>query len=213
MAVEVFMPKMSDHMEVGEIIRWLVKEGDRVEKGQVIMEVMTDKVVADLEAPASGVLKGIRRGAEDGATVPVGETFAFIAGPDEAVPALPPLGPARAEEVKEEASPISPETSAPDLGLVRASPVARRMARDLGVDLAHVKGTGPGGRIKEEDVQAFAEARRAIAEESAEAAGAVRASPVARRMAKELGVDLARVKGTGPGGRIQIGRASCRERV
>ena len=67
MAVEVFMLKMSDHMEAGEIIRWLVKEGDQIAQGQVIMEVMTDKVVADLEAPASGVLKGIRAGAEDGA--------------------------------------------------------------------------------------------------------------------------------------------------
>jgi dihydrolipoamide dehydrogenase len=60
MAVEVFMPKMSDHMENGEIIRWLVKEGDPVEEQQIIMELMTDKVVAELEAPASGVLKGIR---------------------------------------------------------------------------------------------------------------------------------------------------------
>jgi pyruvate dehydrogenase E2 component (dihydrolipoamide acetyltransferase) len=77
------------------------------------------------------------------------------------------------------------------------------MAKELGVDLAQVKGTGPGGRIKEEDVQAFAEAQRTIATESAEALAAVRASPVARRMAKELGVDLALVKGTGPGGRIR----------
>ncbi len=211
MAVEVFMPKMSDHMEVGEIIRWLVKEGDRVEKGQVILEVMTDKVVADLEAPASGVLKGIRKGAEDGATVPVGETFAFIAGSDEAVPTLAPLGPAGAEQVREETSPSPPQPSPyqgegavpppAESGVVRASPVARRMAKELGVDLAQVKGTGPGGRIREEDVQAFAEAQRTIAEEKVP--GAVRASPVARRMARELGVDLARVKGTGPGGRIR----------
>lgn len=185
MAVEVFMPKMSDHMEVGEIIRWLVKEGDQVEHGQVIMEVMTDKVVADLEAPASGVLKGIRAGTVDGAIVPVGETFAFIAEPDEEVPALPPLAPAEGKEAKEE---------------VRATPVARRLAKELGVDLSQVKGTGPGGRIKDEDVRVFAEAQKA---KPPEAPKAVRASPVARRVARELGIDITQVKGTGPGGRIK----------
>jgi pyruvate dehydrogenase E2 component (dihydrolipoamide acetyltransferase) len=225
MAVEVFMPKMSDHMEVGEIIRWLVKEGDLIESGQVIMEVMTDKVVADLEAPASGILRGIRAGAEDGAIVPVGETFAFIAEPDEEVPVLPPLAPplehsaAEAKEVKEEAPPPSPKpsvkpVSAPPVGYsagaeeakakggpIRATPVARRIAKELGVDLSLVKGTGPEGRIKEEDVRAFAEAQTQKAKPPE--ATAVRASPVACRVARELGVDLAQVKGTGPGGRIK----------
>lgn len=220
MAVEVFMPKMSDHMETGEVIRWLVTEGDQIEQGQVIMEVMTDKVVADLEAPASGVLKGIRQGTEAGAIVPVGETFAFIAEIDEEVPVLPPLAPAEGKEVKEAAPP--PEPSAPALvdqavadaaapstapGKVRATPVARRVAKELGVDLPQVKGTGPEGRIKEEDVRAFAEAQtRASLSEKAtppKSDMAVRASPVARRVARELGVDLSQVKGTGPGGRIK----------
>ncbi|MFB0545937.1 MAG: 2-oxo acid dehydrogenase subunit E2 [Anaerolineae bacterium] len=224
MAVEFFMPKMSDHMEVGEIIRWLVKEGDRVEEGQVIMEVMTDKVVADLEAPASGVLKGIREGAGDGSTVPVGETIAFIAEPDEEVPVLPPLGLA---EAREEAPAPPPKPSAKPVpvlrasegpvlsagegpvpsasegkaepGQVRAAPAVRRVARELGVDLALVTGTGPGGRIREEDVRAFSEAQKA---KTAEGPEAVRTSPVARRLARELRVDLALVTGTGPGGRI-----------
>ncbi len=189
MAVEFFMPKMSDHMEVGEIIRWLVEEGDQVEKGQVIMEVMTDKAVAELEAPTSGVLKGIRAGAENNAKVPVGETLAFIAAPDEEVPALPPLGLA---EAKAEALPPPPEPRARPVKAppgqvrafaeaqkavapkaaegVRASPVARRLARERGVDLALVTGTGPGGRITKEDVQAFAEAAPAAppAEEDVE---------------------------------------------
>lgn len=211
MAVEVFMPKMSDHMEVGEIIRWLVKEGDKVEEGQVIMEVMTDKVVADLEASASGVLKGIRAGAVDGAIVPVGETFAFIAEPDEEVPTLPPLAPAEDTEVKEEASPPSvapsPEPVPPapaegdtKSGPVRATPVARRLAQELGVDLSQVQGSGPGGRIKDEDVRAYAEAQK---EKPSEASRAVRASPVARRVARELGLDISQVSGTGPDGRIK----------
>jgi pyruvate dehydrogenase E2 component (dihydrolipoamide acetyltransferase) len=213
MAVEVFMPKMSDHMEVGEIIRWLVKEGDQVEQGQVIMEVMTDKVVADLEAPASGVLKGIRAGAEDGAIVPVGETFAFIAGPDEEVPVLPPLTPAEVEAVKEETPPPPTTPSAPPPGpapsaaerpeppgAVRATPVARQIAKELGVDLSLVTGTGPGGRIKDEDVRAFAEAQKA---KPPEKVLGVRAAPAARRVARELGIDIAQVTGTGPGGRIK----------
>jgi pyruvate dehydrogenase E2 component (dihydrolipoamide acetyltransferase) len=216
MAVEVFMPKMSDHMEVGEIIRWLVKEGDRVEAGQVLMEVMTDKVVAELEAPASGVLKGIRTGAEDGAIVPVGETFAFIAEPGEPVPALPPLGPAGAKEVKEEAPPSTvglEPVAAPgagegqvEPGQVRATPVARRVAKELGVDLSLVKGTGPDGRIKEEDIRAFAETRQPVTESAGgrpEVAEGVRATPAVRRLAREMGVDLALVKGTGPEGRIR----------
>ena len=91
MPVEVFVHKMTDHMESGRIVRWLVKEGDRVEQNQAIMEVETDKAVAELESPASGILKGIRPGAVAGADVPVGEPLAFITQPDEKVPVLPPL--------------------------------------------------------------------------------------------------------------------------
>jgi pyruvate dehydrogenase E2 component (dihydrolipoamide acetyltransferase) len=208
MPVEVFMPKMSDHMEVGEVIRWLVKEGEQVQQGQVIMEVMTDKVVADLEAPASGVLKSIRQGAVDGAIIPVGETFAFIAEPDEEVPALPPLAPVEGQEVKEQAPPPSPETlvaapsgvEGPAAGSVRATPVARRVAKELGVELSLVRGTGPEGRIKEEDVRSYAEAHKA---RPSEEPGVVRASPVARRVARDLGVDISKVRGTGPAGRIK----------
>lgn len=161
MATEVFMPKMSDHMEAGEVVRWLVAEGDRVEVRQPIMELMTDKVAAELEAPASGVIKGIRRGVEPGAIVPVGETIAFIAAHDEAVPELPPLqgqtveaaapqvAAARAEPVEVATPPAVP-------GKVRATPAARALARQLGVDIALVTGTGPLGRVREEDVRAYA---------------------------------------------------------
>jgi pyruvate dehydrogenase E2 component (dihydrolipoamide acetyltransferase) len=203
---------------------------------------MTDKVVADLEAPASGILKGVRAGAQDGDTVPVGETFAFIAGADEQVPVLPPLATGKSANLqisKEQSdlaqAPVLPpvaEESGPalkDAEPVRASPVVRRIAKELGADLTEVKGTGPGGRIQEEDVRAFAEAAThrvpagqastpapqppALAEEPGallkdaepilKDAEPVRASPVARRMARELDVDLAQVKGTGPGGRIR----------
>ena len=96
MAVEVFVPKMTDFMEEGTIQAWLVAEGDRVEEGQPILELETDKAVSELEAPASGYLKGIRAGAVPGTTIPVGETIAFIVdSPEEPVEELPPVsGPA-----------------------------------------------------------------------------------------------------------------------
>jgi pyruvate/2-oxoglutarate dehydrogenase complex dihydrolipoamide acyltransferase (E2) component len=89
MATEIFMPKMSDHMEEGRIVRWLVAEGQPVEAGQIIMEVETDKAVAELESPAAGILKGVR--AAEGDSVPVGQTIAFVADEGEEAPAIDAL--------------------------------------------------------------------------------------------------------------------------
>jgi pyruvate dehydrogenase E2 component (dihydrolipoamide acetyltransferase) len=92
MATEVFIPKMTDFMEEGRLVAWLVAEGDHVDEGQPILEIETDKATAEMEAPASGYLVGIRAGAVPGAVIPVGETFAWIADlPDEAVEVLPSL--------------------------------------------------------------------------------------------------------------------------
>ena len=92
MAVEVFIAKMTDFMEEGVLQSWLVAEGDHVDEGQPLIEVETDKAVAELPSPASGYLKGIREGAVPGATIPVGETIAYIVdSPDEPVETLPPL--------------------------------------------------------------------------------------------------------------------------
>lgn len=212
MAVEVFMPKMSDHMEAGIIIGWLAKEGDKVEKGQPILEVETDKAAVELEASDNGVLKGIRPGVDTGASVPVGETIAFIARtPDESVPALPPLGGAEKgtdQQLVEEVAPATVQESEAPLeygGPVRAVPAVRRIARELGVDLQQVKGSGPGGRVLEADVRAFvADQEQAVTtpEPMVEqnTAEPLTISPVARRIAQELGVDLAQVQpGTAPG--------------
>ena len=166
MAVEFYIAKMSDHMESAQILKWLVKEGDRVEQYQIILEWMTDKVTAEVEAPATGVIKGIRPGAVDGAEVPVGEVICYIAAPGESVPALPPLpgyeatdegrttkddGPATAASVA-----VSKEAEAEPVAGPRASPVARKVAKELGVELGAVTGTGPQGRITEDDVRAAA---------------------------------------------------------
>jgi pyruvate dehydrogenase E2 component (dihydrolipoamide acetyltransferase) len=168
MAVEVFMPKMSDHMEFGEIVSWIAKEGDRVEEGQGIVEIMTDKATTEIEAPASGILKGIREGADKGAEIPVGETFAFIAQEDEVIEPLPPLEISKSEKTTEEreksatkteetvkkAQP-SKETVQQPPGSVRATPAARRRAKELGIDISEVKGTGPNGMISDRDVDNF----------------------------------------------------------
>lgn len=206
MATELFMPKMSDHMEVGVILAWLVKEGDRVKKGQPLLELETDKATVELEAPASGIIKAIRAGVESGANVPVGETMAYIAEPDEEVTALPPLGdaghvsqPVEQEPPAASATTPLPAQAARKPGRPRAVPAVRKLARELGVDLALIHGTGREGRITEQDIKAYISAQEA---KPPEKATAELASPVARRMAEDLGVNLAEVKGSGPKGRI-----------
>lgn len=206
MAAEVFMPKMSDHMETGEIVEWLVREGSTVEKGQPILAIMTDKATVELEAPAAGVLKGIRAGVLPGVLVPVGETVAFIAGAQENVRTLPPLSGAKTESAPPPAAESrAAATSAAAAqvraapGEIRATPVVRKLARELSVDLAVVAGTGPEGRITEQDVRSFAEASKPSVQKEAEG---ILVSPIAQRIAKEKGIDLAQVKGTGPRGQI-----------
>ncbi len=159
MATEVFIPKMTDHMEGAILNRWLVHDGEHVQQGQPILEVETDKASAEVEAPASGILAGIR--VEEGAEVPVGTVIAYILQPGEAVPdpgapsAAPGLGAAVAESASDVRVPEPVEsTSQAEAGAVRATPVARRVARELGIDLRLLKGSGPQGRIREEDVRA-----------------------------------------------------------
>jgi len=159
-------------MSSGRVIRWLVKEGDRVEQRQVIMEIETDKAVAELESPASGTLKGIRGGAVEGALIPVGETIAFITQPDEQAPVLPPLTTLTTETSLESGGAIPATTAAQNklvMHAVRASPAVRRVARELGIELSLITGTGPDGKIIEEDVRAFAAARGGAPARSMEA--------------------------------------------
>ncbi|WP_322798513.1 dihydrolipoamide acetyltransferase family protein [Thermoflexus sp.] len=179
MPVPVIMPKFEMAQESGKVLRWLKQEGDAVAKGEAILEVETDKVAMEVEAPASGTLVGIRVG--PGEVVPIGQPIAFILLPGEVWTAAPTPSPA------------------PSPGTPRATPLAERLAQAHGVDLAAVLGTGPGGRVTKADVEMY------LARQRMEDApkGAVRAVPAARRLARELGVDLREVKGTGPGGRIQ----------
>lgn len=157
---QVFMPKMGDGMSEGTILRWLKKEGDAVEVGDIIAEIETDKASVELPADVSGKLAVIV--AKEGDTVPVGSTIAEIVGEGEQPQVTPSLSVARAPEESPSGAPVEmPEPASPVQERVKASPLARRIAEEAGIDLAVVKGTGPGGRIVERDVQAFIATRQA----------------------------------------------------
>ena len=161
MANEVKLPRLGQGMESGTIVKWLKAEGERVEKGEPLFEVDTDKATQEVEAEASGVLLSIAVAAGE---VPVGSTIALIGEPGESVnlvPASPeepgspaPPGPA-AQAGGSETSFRAAFNGARDktTGRVKASPLARRMARDQGVELGGLTGTGPDGRIVAEDVE------------------------------------------------------------
>ena len=165
MPFQVIMPKLSDAMTEGRVLQWLKKEGDRVQGGDVLASIETDKAEIELEAFGSGVLRKIL--AADGQTVPVGQLIGIVAEPDEDITGLVSAAPAAGAPTapKVEAKPAAPAPSSaaapaappapPEAGWIPASPIARRMARDAGIDLAQVKGSGPGGRILERDVEAY----------------------------------------------------------
>ncbi len=138
MAVKIVMPKLSLTMKSGAVIKWYKKEGDKVEKGEPIVEVLTEKVTYDIEAPASGVLRKIF--AKEGEEVPVNGLLAIITMPDEPLPEI------EEEKVKE----VVKER-------ILASPAAKRLAREYGIDLSQIVGTGPQGRIVEADVRRYIE--------------------------------------------------------
>jgi len=152
MPVQVLMPKLSDAMEEGRLLQWLKKEGDRVQGGDILASIETDKAEIELEAFGAGVLRKIL--AAEGESVPVGKLIAIIAEPDEDISALVG-GAAPAAAPKAEAKPPAPAAPAAEPGWIPASPIARRMAKDAGIDLAQLTGSGPGGRILERDIEAF----------------------------------------------------------
>jgi len=161
MAFSVVMPALEMAQETGKLIAWRKKEGDRVSKGEPLLEIETDKAVVEVEAPADGVLAGIN--ASEGAEIPVGQTIAWIVAPGEQPPAdatsktARPTARAasrvRGEQAQARVS-IPPDQAA--ASAAKISPKARRLAKELGVDVAAVHGSGPGGEILASDVQAAA---------------------------------------------------------
>jgi pyruvate dehydrogenase E2 component (dihydrolipoamide acetyltransferase) len=152
MVTKVVMPRLSLTMKAGTVIQWFKKESETVQKGEPLVEVLSEKVTYDVEAPASGVLRKIL--AEEGSDVPVDQAIGLIGSADEPIP----------QEVTEpEPSPenvaTTPLLPKPEelSERVLASPAAKRLAKELHVDLNQVKGTGPEGRVVEDDVRLLAE--------------------------------------------------------
>ena len=192
MATNVLLPQWGMNMEDGTLTRWLVNEGDEIAEGQPLVEVETAKINSELESPASGVVSHIM--AAEGSLVKVGELVAVIGEPGENPPrpepkAAPSPAGARRRQRQRDARPTGAAAS-------QVTPVARRLARDNGIDLDEVNGTGPRGRITEQDVRDAIEARQSRPR--------VQAPPRARMLARQEDIDLADVTGSGPNGRITV---------
>lgn len=193
---EVFLPKLGQTMEFGTIVEWLKQEGDPVQRGEVLFTVESDKATLEVESPAKGYLRKILTPA--GEERPVLTPVALITKTlDEDISEYEAEAPALTTEKAAAAeTPIAVETAVsmtaaaePTTGRIFSSPRARKLAREKGVDLALVVGSGPNGRIIESDIVAYL-------------ASVPRVTPVAQRVAEQLGVDLRAVTGTGPGGRV-----------
>ena len=168
MAQIVTMPKLGFDMAEGTLVRWVVNEGENITKGAVLAEIETDKATVEVESTYSGVL--LRQLVQQGAVVPVSNPIAVIGETGEAVdvealvgkPAQPdmpaevekPAEPARAKSVSGPPATAAPEPLAP-VGALLASPVARSMAAELGIDMRLVHGSGPGGRITKKDIENY----------------------------------------------------------
>jgi pyruvate dehydrogenase E2 component (dihydrolipoamide acetyltransferase) len=195
MATEVKLPRLGQGMESGTIVRWLKSEGEQVAKGEPLYELDTDKVTQEVEAEASGVL--LRIAVSEG-EVPVGETIAFIGaeGEEVAVEAKKPAEastpePARAAAAEEPPRQEQPVAASATNGRIKASPLARRIARERGIDLAAVRGTGPDGRVVAEDVERAATAPTGVAPAAAPVAP-VPAGEVERRPLTNIRKTIAR---------------------
>ena len=162
MPVEVILPKVDMDMESGQISRWYAKEGDSITKGQLLFEIETDKAAMEVDAPASGILRNVT--AEEGSIVPVGQAVGWIYAEDESYDAA--IAPVETEvqatvpqqqlEVVSQDVPAKPAdvaSASHENDGIRATPLARRIAREAGVDLASIAGSGPKGRVQKKDVE------------------------------------------------------------
>eukprot|EP00804_Cyclotella_cryptica_P010276 CCRYP_012216-RA/>CCRYP_012216-RA protein AED:0.07 eAED:0.07 QI:556/1/1/1/0.66/0.5/4/266/549 len=223
------MPALSSTMKEGKVVSWLKSEGDKVEAGEAIMVVESDKADMDVEAFEDGYVAAIITG--EGETALVGTPVALIAANEADIPALKAyaatLGGAPAAASPVAAAPAAtaaPAKAAPKVaaapsaaasagGRVVASPLAKKMAQEMGVDISTVAGTGPGGRITAADIQnaaaggGAAPAKKAAAPSKPKwtpAPGVIAATPTARALAKKAKIDLSSIQGTGEFGRVTV---------
>ncbi len=197
MPKEIYLVKVGMNMTEGIVEEWCIADGETVEKGDLLYRLETEKVNLDVDAEATGIVRHI---VDEGVPMKPGDVVGYIYEADEAIPDILPKAGAAPAAVEASATVAAPApataSAAAGSGDRRfSSPAARRLARELDIEIGVVNGSGPNGRIVEADVQAAANARPAPAKAPA-------SSPMARKLARELGIDLARVQGTGPGGRI-----------
>jgi pyruvate dehydrogenase E2 component (dihydrolipoamide acetyltransferase) len=192
MPTAIIMPKAGMAMEQGVITRWHKQPGDAVAKGEVLLEIETDKLTMEVEAELAGTLLAVLY--PNGTVVPVTETIAWIGTPGEAIPAAVaknavPIASApatTAAPATASAAPAATQALAKD-GKIPATPAAKRLARERGIDLAKVVPSGAAGQIRLRDIEAIA---------------GIRVTPLARKLATEAGIDLAKVTGSGHAGKI-----------
>jgi pyruvate dehydrogenase E2 component (dihydrolipoamide acetyltransferase) len=225
MATEVRLPQFGMGMQEGKLLRWFKHEGERVEEGEPLCEVEAEKAIVEVPSPQSGLLTRII--VEVDRTVPVLEVLAIIESSGEASTARSNNRERLVEQAPAKPAPQSASASASSATgeghqhNVQVTPLARRVAKNHGIELREVKGTGPGGRITDQDVRRTIASRAQSArpgssvEASVEPGGfasgfnrgsgaaSVQVEPRARRLANQHGIDLSRVVGTGPGGRIR----------
>ncbi|CAM5443411.1 Dihydrolipoyllysine-residue acetyltransferase component of pyruvate dehydrogenase complex [Streptomyces afghaniensis] len=213
MAVEVLLPKIGLTMQEGTIDEWLVPVGAAVAEGDALLRLATDKVDVDVEAEAGGLFHPV---VPAGVTVPTGSLIGWLLAEGEQPPgpagAPMPAGPGAGASASPPAlngtdTGVAPAVSSANgtAGRLLSSPNARRVATAADVNLTAVRGTGPGGRIVSEDVEEFLAALPGDLGDLGEPVppGGTSYSPLVRKLAKERGIDLSEVNGTGPGGRIR----------
>ena len=182
MAVSVVMPALEMAQETGKLVSWLKKEGEQVKKGEMLLEVETDKAVVEIEAAQDGILGGVT--AKVGDVVPVGQTIAWLLKPGETPPvASAPTQTGRTGAQPTAAAPTAAPkpAAAPSSGSARISPKARKLAGEHGVDIKQVTGTGPGGEILAEDIL---KAAQGGGQKPAAASGGEALSSIGRIMAE-----------------------------
>ena len=213
MIQEVLMPKLGQTMEEATVETWHKKEGDKVERGDVILEITTDKATLEVESYVSGVMR--KALAAEGVTLPVNTVIALVGEPDDPMPdnlaqleaaargegapvsaqASAPAAEAETEPAPAAEAPAAAPTETPaptpPAGRILISPRARKLAKAEKVPIEILKGSGPKGRITEKDVRAYLERRKEV-----------KVTPAAKAIAKERGIDVLTVKGSGPGGKI-----------
>jgi len=225
---QVDMPALSSTMKEGKVVSWLKAEGDPISAGEAIMVVESDKADMDVEAFEDGFLAAIIT--EEGDATDVGSPVALIAAEESDIPALQayaaslsgaPAPAAAAPAAPAVAAPaaVTPKAAAPAAAKapgarVVASPLAKKKAEELGIDISTVAGTGPDGRITASDVEAAASGSAPAASKPAAAAptkpswtpaaGVIAATPMARAAAKKAKIDLATIQGTGEFGRVTV---------